>query len=82
MDYFANETQVERVGDFELSNRLDRITVDGGNITRDEEGLRTLRALAEHLRQIEAALVQDRDRGQLPKKVVITPPTSEPNPFS
>ncbi len=30
MDYFANESQVLRVGDFEFANRTDRITIGGG----------------------------------------------------
>lgn len=82
MDYFANESQVLRVGDFELTNRTDRITIGGGDITRDEDGLKTLRALAEQLRQIEAALTVDRDKGQLPKKIAIKADTSEANPFN
>lgn len=53
-----------------------------GDITRDEDGLKTLRALAEQLRQIEAALTVDRDKGQLPKKIAIKADTSEANPFN
>ena len=47
MDYFSTESEFRHVGDIELQNRLDRITIGGGSITRDEAGLATARALAE-----------------------------------
>jgi len=69
MNYFANESDVQRVGDFELQNRVDRIQIGGGTITRDEAGLVVARALLAHLNQIERRLVEDRDAGKLPKAI-------------
>ena len=81
MDYFANEAQVAHAGGFELQNRLDRISLGSGDITRDEAGLQTVRALAEHLQQIEATLVRERDAGQLPKRITDKPATPAGNVF-
>lgn len=81
MEYFANESDVRRVGDFELQNRLDRITIGGGSITRDEAGLATVRALAEHLHQIEQCLVGERNAGKLPKAIQIKQDSEAGNLF-
>jgi hypothetical protein len=81
MDYFSNASDVRRVGDFELQNRLDRITIGGGSITRDEAGLATARALAEHLHQIQQQLLADRAAGKLPKATVVKPDAGDGKVF-
>jgi hypothetical protein len=81
MDYFSNESDVRHVGDIELQNRLDRITIGGGSITRDEAGLATARALAEHLHQIERQLLAERVAGKLPKAIAVKQDTDDGNVF-
>lgn len=82
MNYFANESDVRRAGDFELQNRLDRIELSAGTITRDEAGLVTVRALREHLDQIEQQLIIERSGGRLPKAIELQRDTDAGNAFN
>lgn len=82
MKYFQNESEVEMVGDSDLSfeNRTDRISISGGiDITKDQTGLKTLQTLIQKLQEI--AIVLKNEEATLPVAIEITPAKLVENPF-
>jgi hypothetical protein len=76
---YRNETESIQIGDLNIENRLDRITIYGNvDLTLDKEGLTAARALKEVLDQTVAALEQ----ADLPEHVAVAEPDTVANPFA
>jgi hypothetical protein len=75
---FANEADVLRVGDLEIQNRLDRITLAGDvDLTADKQGL----ALARQLHQLLAEVVAKLEGQDVPDALPAPDVTTVGNPF-
>lgn len=76
---YANESDVIRIGDLEVENRLDRVTLTGDLVlTKDKAGL----ALALELQSLVGRVVRAlRAEKQLPDTVEIAPAEVVKNPF-
>lgn len=76
---YANESDVIRIGDLEVENRLDRVTLTGDLVlTKDKAGL----ALALELQSLVGRVVRAlRAEKQLPETVEIAPAEVVKNPF-
>ena len=76
---YGNESDVFRIGDLEIENRIDRITLTGDLVlTKDQQGL----ALANELRLLASRIVKTLEREKkLPESVEIKPAQTVPNPF-
>lgn len=62
IDPFADETSAFQVGDLNLENRLDRVSLYGSlDLTRDKAGLRLARELHTILGAVVAALQREGD---------------------
>ncbi len=76
---FANETDALTVGELNIENRVDRVSIFGSvDVTRDKRGLKmalALKALAE-------ALVVELSSATLPDTVASKPVGRTDNPFS
>jgi hypothetical protein len=82
MDYFKNESEVERIGNLQIENRLDRITLSGDlDITKDKQGEFRLWGLIEHLSGIATALKAEDIKGALPDVMAVRAPTEAGNIF-
>ena len=76
---YANEADVLRIGELEIENRVDRVTLTGDVVlTRDKAGL----ALARELQAIVAGVVKalEADK-ELPDAVKVKETRSVKNPF-
>ena len=80
MQPFANESDVIRIGNMEIENRLDRISISGDLvITKDHTGL----ALAKELQLLIGSVVKAlQAEPQLPQAVPVAPDIRVKNPFS
>ena len=77
---YANEADVLRIGDLEIENRVDRVTLTGDVVlTRDKAGLALARELQTILDSVVKALEDDK---QLPDVVKIKKARSVRNPFA
>ena len=77
---YANEADVLRVGDLEIENRVDRVTLTGDVVlTRDQAGLALARQLQTVIGDVIKALEED---NQLPSEVEIKKARSVRNPFA
>lgn len=77
---FANESDVLRIGDLEIENRLDRVTLNGDLVlTRDKTGLVLARQALILLGDVVKVLEAD---PQLPAAVKIKQAKSTKNPFA
>lgn len=77
---FANESDVIRIGELEIENRIDRLTLTGDLVlSRDRAGL----ALARELQALlgRAIATMESDPG-LPERIEVLPARSVPNPFA
>ncbi|CDS47987.1 hypothetical protein [Polaromonas sp. CG9_12] len=77
---YANEADVLRIGDLEIENRVDRVSLTGDLVlTKDHSGL----ALAKELQSLVGSIVKalEADK-QLPDAVELKPPTTVKNPFA
>ena len=76
---YANESDVVRIGDLEIENRLDRVTLMGDLVlTKDKAGL----AMALELQSLAARVIRTlRAEKQLPDTVEIAPAEIVKNPF-
>jgi hypothetical protein len=75
---FANEADVLRVGDLEIQNRLDRITLAGDvDLTADKQGL----ALARQLHQLLAEVVAKLEGQDVPDTLPAPDVKTVGNPF-
>jgi len=77
---YANEVDVHRIGDLEVENRLDRVTLTGDVvITKDKAGL----ALAKELQSLVGRLVKALEaEKQLPATVELKVTETVKNPFA
>ena len=77
---YANESDVIRIGELEIENRVDRVTLTGDVVlTRDQTGL----ALAKELQALLGHLVKvlEADKA-LPEAVQVKPAQGVKNPFA
>ena len=77
---YANEADVLRIGELEIENRVDRVTLTGDLVlTRDQAGL----ALAKELQAIVDGVVKTLSADkQLPDVVEVKEARSVKNPFA
>ena len=77
---YANESDVMCIGDLEIENRVDRVTLTGDVVfTRDQAGLALARELQALLGRIVKALEADKS---LPEAVEVKPAQVVKNPFA
>ena len=77
---YANEADVLRIGELEIENRVDRVTLTGDvMLTRDQAGLALARQLQTVIGDVVKALEDDK---QLPDVVKIKKARSVRNPFA
>jgi len=79
IDPFSNEEDVIHIGDLDIENRLDRISLHGSvDITKDQQGLEYAFALK---RQIDT-IVEHLKKQALPEKISVENEAKEvKNPF-
>ena len=77
---YANEADVLRIGDLEIENRVDRVTLTGDLVlTMDKPGL----ALAKELQGLLSEIVKTLEANkQLPETVELKPAKVVKNPFA
>ena len=76
---YANEADVLRIGELEIENRVDRVSLTGDVVlTRDKAGLALAKELQSLIGGIVKALEADK---QLPKTVKLKPVEVVKNPF-
>ena len=76
---FDNESDVLRIGDLEIENRVDRVSMNGDLVlTRDKAGLALARELQSLIGHVVKALEAEK---QLPETVELTPVVMVKNPF-
>lgn len=77
---YANETDVLRIGDIEIENRIDRISLTGDVVlTKDRAGL----ALAKELQSLVGRIVKTLETEKpLPETVELKAPEIVKNPFA
>ena len=77
---YANEADVLRIGELEIENRVDRVTLTGDVVlTRDQAGLALARELQTIVDGVVKALEADK---QLPDAVAVKEARSVRNPFA
>ena len=77
---YANEADVLRVGEMEIENRLDRVTLTGDVVlTRDKAGLALARELLAIVGGVVKALEADKE---LPDAVKVKETRTVKNPFA
>ena len=77
---YSNEADVLRIGDLEIENRLDRVTLTGDVVlTRDKAGLALAKDLLTLMRNVVKALEDDK---QLPDVVKLKEAKTVKNPFA
>jgi hypothetical protein len=77
---YANEADVLRIGELEIENRVDRVTMTGDVVlTKDKAGLALAKELQSLLGQIVQALEAEKP---LPETVALKAPQVVKNPFS
>ena len=77
---YDNEADVVRIGDLEVENRVDRVSITGDIVlTKDQAGL----ALAKELQALIGSVVKALEaEKQLPAAVELKAATTVKNPFS
>lgn len=76
---YANEADVLRIGDLEIENRVDRVTLTGDVVlTKDKTGLALARQLQALVNEAVRALEEDK---QLPEVVELKATRTVMNPF-
>ena len=77
---YSNEADVLRIGDLEIENRVDRVTLTGDVVlTRDQAGLALAKDLLTLMRNVVKALEDDK---QLPDAVKLKEAKTVKNPFA
>ena len=77
---FANESDVVRIGNLEIENRIDRLTLTGDLVlSRDRGGLALAREL--HALLGRAIATMEADPG-LPERIELLAARTAPNPFA
>jgi len=76
---FKNESECLQIGDLNIENRLDRISIFGSlDITRDKEGL----ASAKSLKAILDLTLAELESAELPDKITLAGTDTVENPFA
>ena len=77
---YANEADVLRIGDLEIENRIDRVSITGDVVlTKDRSGL----ALAKELQSLVGRIVKSLEaEKQLPETVELKATETVKNPFA
>ena len=77
---YANEADVLRIGDLEIENRVDRVSLTGDVVlTKDKAGLALARELQVLINDVVKALEAEK---QLPETVELKPADIVKNPFA
>ena len=77
---YANEADVLRIGELEIENRVDRVTLTGDVVlTRDQAGLALARELQAIVGDVVKALEADKE---LPDAVKVKEARTVKNPFA
>ncbi|MEO7937649.1 MAG: hypothetical protein ABIR55_03425 [Burkholderiaceae bacterium] len=77
---YADETEVLRIGDLEIGNRIDHVTLTGDLVlTKDQAGLALAKELKTVVDHIVKALEADK---ALPQVVEVKPAVTVKNPFA
>ncbi len=77
---YANESDVLRIGDLEIENRVDRVSITGDVVlTKDQAGLTLAKELQSLIGRIVKALEAEK---QLPDTVKLKPVKVVKNPFA
>jgi hypothetical protein len=77
---YANEADVLRIGDLEIENRIDRVTLTGDVVlTKDKAGLRLAKELQSLIGRVVMALEAEK---QLPDMVELKVTETVKNPFA
>ena len=77
---YANEADVLRIGDLEIENRVDRVTLTGDLVfTMDKPGLALAKELQALLNEVVKTLEANK---QLPATVELKPAKVVKNPFA
>jgi hypothetical protein len=77
---YANEADVLRIGDLEIENRIDRVSLTGDLVlTKDKAGLTLARELQSLIGGIVKALEAEK---QLPETVALKKTATVKNPFA
>ena len=77
---YANEADVLRIGELEIENRLDRVTLTGDVVlTRDKSGLSLAKQLQALIDGVVKAMESDK---QLPDVVEVKTAQTVKNPFA
>ncbi|ABM40218.1 hypothetical protein [Polaromonas naphthalenivorans] len=80
---YANEADVLRIGDLEIENRVDRVSLTGDVVlTRDQAGLALARQLQVLIGGIVKALEALEAEEQLPQTVELKAARTVTNPFA
>jgi len=76
---FKNESECLQIGDLNIENRLDRVSIFGSlDITRDKEGL----AAAKTLKAVLDLTLAELESAELPDKITLVEADSVKNPFT
>lgn len=77
---FANESDVIRIGDLEIGNRVDRVSINGDLVLKkDQAGLALAKDLQALVDKIVQALEAEKD---LPEQVEVSEAKTVKNPFA
>jgi hypothetical protein len=76
---FGNESDTLQIGDLNVENRLDRLSIFGSlDITLDKEGL----AAARELKALVDRAIAEMEKTDLPDRIAISAPETVKNPFA
>lgn len=77
---YDNETDVLRIGDLELENRVDRVSISGDIVlTKDQAGLARAKELNAFIKSVVKALEAEKT---LPETIELKASKTVKNPFS
>ena len=83
MQYFQNESEVLSIGEFNIENRLDRVSLFGSlDVTHDAAGLELALKLKIILDGLVLVLTDEQAAGSLPDRITTNPTDEADNPFA
>lgn len=76
---FKNESDCIQIGDLNIENRIDRVTIFGSvDLTLDKAGLK----VAQELKAVIDSTLAEMEKADLPDKIAIAPVENVENPFA